>query len=106
MYRSMGCNHPGVTSTSQVVLGLHLPECLVVALGKTVVAVQQHTTHLGHLALQPVHRIIGAGVVSHNDLGLGRRIHYATQKTLHHGHAIPVEYYYSYFFHLRVLFLL
>ena len=83
-----------------VIVGIHLLQGSVVALGKSVVLVQKDQLQGGILLPEKCHRIVGGSVVGHNHPSSFAVGDYGREETLQHRAAVPVEYDDSYAFHL------
>ena len=58
-----------VAIEKHIISAFHLAERLVVALGKTVVAVELDEAYLGMMGLEPNNRVVGRGIVGNDNFG-------------------------------------
>ena len=84
-------SHLHVAVEQHIILCFNLFERLVVALSKTIVAVEHDETDLRKTATQQVERAVRRCVVCHHHLGVGRACEDRRQKLLEHVAAVPIE---------------
>ena len=84
----------------QIIFGINLCQCLVIAFGKTPVLFQQDSLALRKLALQQIHRLIRRGIVSHIHYSLVTRVIQNGGQILgQHLSSVPVQYDNCYLIH-------
>ena len=82
---------PHIAVKQYIHIGLHLPQRLVVALGKAVIALHLYNMYAREIMLQHLQRLVGAAIVGHYHLGSSRIFEHGWQEAAHHAGTVPVE---------------